>query len=154
MFYLILCNFLILFNITIYLSTYKVPLASILRIWDTYFSEDLNGFENFHVYVCSVFLITFRDKLIEMEFQDILMFLQDLPTISWTEEDVEPILSQAYILSKFLYVSICLCIYMSIYLYIAIYLSSTHLSISHTNIYLSIYLSIGTLFDNSPNHLS
>lgn len=27
------------------------------------------------------------------------MFLQDLPTVDWTEDAVEPILSQAYILS-------------------------------------------------------
>lgn len=35
----------------------------------------------------------------KMSFQDILMFLQDLPTSDWKEEDVDPILSQAFILS-------------------------------------------------------
>ena len=43
-----------------------------------------------HVYVC-----TWRRP----QFQEILMFLQDLPTSDWTEEQMEPILSQAYILS-------------------------------------------------------
>jgi hypothetical protein len=34
-----------------------------------------------------------------MQFQDILMFLQELPTDEWDEVDVEPLLSQAYIYS-------------------------------------------------------
>lgn len=34
-----------------------------------------------------------------MHFQEVLMFLQELPTTEWGEENVEPILSQAFILS-------------------------------------------------------
>jgi hypothetical protein len=77
----------------------EVPLRAIIRIWDTYLSEERGGFENFHVYVCAVLLKMFKDKLLTMSFQDMVMFLQDLPTQEWTEENVEPILSQAYILS-------------------------------------------------------
>lgn len=77
----------------------ELPLRAIMRLWDTYFAEEKSGFENFHVYVCAVLLKTFRDKLLTMQFQDILMFLQDLPTTEWDEVDIEPILSQAYILS-------------------------------------------------------
>lgn len=32
-----------------------------------------------------------------MEFQDIMMFLQDLPTKSWAEKDIELLLSEAFI---------------------------------------------------------
>lgn len=78
----------------------EFSLRSIIRIWDTYLSEETGGFENFHVYVCAVILKTFRDKLIGLSFQDMFMFLQDLPTAEWSEEDVEPILSQAYILKS------------------------------------------------------
>lgn len=77
----------------------ELPLRAILRVWDTYLSEDRGGFENFHVYVCTVLLKTFKDKLMTMQFQDILMFLQEIPTSDWGEEEVEPILSQAFILS-------------------------------------------------------
>jgi hypothetical protein len=77
----------------------ELPLKSITRLWDTYFSEEHGGFENFHVYVCAVLLKMFKDRLLTMNFQEILMFLQDLPTNDWDEEDVEPILSQAFILS-------------------------------------------------------
>eukprot|EP01038_Epipyxis_sp_PR26KG_P006443 gene6443-8864_t len=77
----------------------ELPLKAILRVWDTYFSEVHGGFENFHVYVCAVLLKTYKEVLMSMQFQEILMFLQDLPTADWGEEQVEPILSQAYILS-------------------------------------------------------
>jgi hypothetical protein len=77
----------------------ELPLKSILRVWDTYLSEERGGFENFHVYVCTVLVKMYKEKLTKMQFQDILMFLQELPTSEWGEEDVEPILSQAFILS-------------------------------------------------------
>lgn len=77
----------------------EMPLRSIIRVWDTYLSEDHGGFENFHVYMCAVLLKMYKEQLMTMQFQDILMFLQDLPTSEWHEEEVEPILSQAYILS-------------------------------------------------------
>jgi len=77
----------------------ELPLKSLLRVWDTYLSEEVSGFENFHVYVCAVIVKTYRDKLINMKFQEMIMFLQDLPTSEWTDADVEPVLSQAFILS-------------------------------------------------------
>jgi hypothetical protein len=77
----------------------ELPLCAILRVWDTYLSEERGGFENFHVYVCTVLLKTFKDKLMTMQFQDILMFLQEIPTAEWGAEEVEPVLSQAFILS-------------------------------------------------------
>lgn len=77
----------------------ELPLRAILRVWDTYLSEDRGGFENFHVYVCVVLLKRYREQLLTMEFQDILTFLQDMPTSEWTEDVVEPVLSEAFILS-------------------------------------------------------
>ena len=77
----------------------EIPLKAMLRVWDTCLAEDSGGFENFHVYVCAVLLQTFKETLLTMQFQDIIMFLQEMPTSEWGEEDVEPILSQAFILS-------------------------------------------------------
>lgn len=37
------------------------------------------------------------DKLVKMDFQEIMMFLQSLPTRNWTEKDIELLLSEAYI---------------------------------------------------------
>lgn len=44
----------------------ELPLKAILRLWDTYLSEETGGFENFHVYVCAVLLKTFKEKLMTM----------------------------------------------------------------------------------------
>ena len=77
----------------------ELPLRCVLRLWDTYLAEERNGFENFHVYVCVVLLKMNEEALLEMGFQDIIIFLQDLPTADWTDADIDPILSQAFILS-------------------------------------------------------
>lgn len=78
----------------------EVPLSVILRLWDTYLSED-GGFERFHVYVCAAILMTFGEKLKTLSFQDLIMFLQALPTREWTEHDIEPLLSRAFILKSY-----------------------------------------------------
>ncbi|KAI4115192.1 MAG: hypothetical protein LQ345_004153 [Seirophora villosa] len=68
----------------------------IIRMWDTYLAEE-QGFSDFHLYVCAAFLVKWSDQLMKKEFQDIMMFLQALPTRSWTEKDVELLLSEAFI---------------------------------------------------------
>ncbi|TID26173.1 hypothetical protein CANINC_002868 [Pichia inconspicua] len=70
----------------------------IIRMWDTYLSDFPVGFSQFHVYVCCAFLRRFSDYLMDMEFQDIIMFLQDpSKTEDWTEEDIELMLSEAFV---------------------------------------------------------
>lgn len=76
----------------------ELPLPATIRLWDTCIAEE-NGFEVFHVYVCVAFLQHFAPKLQQLPFQDMLIFLQELPTNSWDSADLEPIISQAYILS-------------------------------------------------------
>lgn len=78
----------------------EIPLQAIVRVWDTYLCED-NGFESFHVYVCAAILMTFGEKLKEMEFQELVLFLQSLPTKDWTEEQIDPLLSRAFILQTY-----------------------------------------------------
>lgn len=56
-----------------------------------------NGFSEFHLYVCAAFLVKWSDKLVKMDFQEIMMFLQSLPTRDWTEKDIELLLSEAFI---------------------------------------------------------
>lgn len=55
------------------------------------------GFSEFHLYVCAALLVKWSDKLTKMDFQGIMMFLQSLPTKSWTEKDIELLLSEAFI---------------------------------------------------------
>ncbi|EXJ54480.1 hypothetical protein A1O7_09820 [Cladophialophora yegresii CBS 114405] len=74
----------------------ELSIRSVIRMWDTYMAEE-NGFSEFHLYVCAAFLVKWSEKLMKMNFQEILMFLQALPTREWTEKDVELLLSEAFI---------------------------------------------------------
>lgn len=75
----------------------ELSLGGIIRIWDTELSED-NGFEVFHVFLCAAFLFRFSEQLRKLPFQDLVLYLQDLPTRDWTANDIEPLLSQAHVL--------------------------------------------------------
>lgn len=76
----------------------EFKLNLIIRMWDTYLSEFPNGFSDFHVYVCCAFLRKFTEVLMEMDFQDVIMFLQDnSKTENWEEGDIEMLLSEAYL---------------------------------------------------------
>jgi hypothetical protein len=72
-------------------------LRCVIRLWDTYISED--GFEDFHVYVCAAFLCQFSSQLQVMDFDQLFGFMQQVPTEDWGETEVEMLLSQAYVLS-------------------------------------------------------
>ena len=95
----------------------EVSVKNVIRMWDTYLvshfsvnsivaflfltdtlmqAED-QGFSAFHLYVCAAFLVKWSDKLQRMDFQEIMMFLQSLPTKGWTEKDIELLLSEAFI---------------------------------------------------------
>jgi len=74
----------------------EMPLRLVVRIWDTYLSE-AEDFPTFHVYVCATFLAHWSQKLQQLEFQDIMLFLQHLPTPKWTYKEVDLLLSQAFL---------------------------------------------------------
>lgn len=56
-----------------------------------------SSLNEFHVFVCAAFLIKWSDQLCEMDFQEIITFLQNPPTKNWDENDIEMLLSGAYI---------------------------------------------------------
>lgn len=74
----------------------EVSVKNTIRMWDTYIAEGANGFSEFHVYVCAAFLVKWSSQIQEMDFQEIMMFLQALPTKEWGEKDIELLLSEAY----------------------------------------------------------
>ena len=121
----------------------EMPMWCIIRIWDTYLSEDsattapttpqtstssstslsstignigsLNnlasssslaptsytGFRAFHIYMCTAFLMRFGVELKTMPFQELVLFLQKLPTEKWGLQEVETLLAQAFIYKRF-----------------------------------------------------
>jgi hypothetical protein len=74
----------------------EFPVKLILRLWDTYFSEE-KGFSEFHLYVCACLLLSFSEKLKFMtEFQEVIVFLQNLPTSNWEIKDIDVLLAKSY----------------------------------------------------------
>ncbi|KND04110.1 uncharacterized protein SPPG_01549 [Spizellomyces punctatus DAOM BR117] len=74
----------------------ELSLKNTIRMWDSYQAEGPDGFSDFHLYVCAAFLVKFSDAIKKMEFQEMIMFLQSLPTQKWDEKDIELLLSEAY----------------------------------------------------------
>nr|XP_061779269.1 TBC1 domain family member 22B-like isoform X1 [Nerophis lumbriciformis] len=74
----------------------ELPLRCTIRLWDTYQAES-EGFSHFHLYVCAAFLIEWRKEILSMiDFQGLLILLQNLPTIHWGNEEVGLLLAEAY----------------------------------------------------------
>lgn len=74
----------------------ELSTSCLLRLWDTYLSQE-DGFEGFHVYVCTVLLTYFSEELRGMDYTSVLTLLLELPVSEWTQETLEPVLSQAFI---------------------------------------------------------
>ncbi|KAG0237952.1 GTPase-activating protein [Actinomortierella wolfii] len=74
----------------------EVSLQHTIRMWDTYLTEHPHGFSEFHLYVCAAFLTKWSAELQQLEFQEIMLFLQAVPTDDWQEKDIELLLSEAY----------------------------------------------------------
>ncbi|KAL7145546.1 hypothetical protein ABFS83_07G091600 [Erythranthe nasuta] len=73
----------------------EIPFHLVTRLWDTYLAEG-NSLPDFLVYIFASFLLTWSDELQELEFQEMVMFLQHLPTQKWTHLELETVLSRAY----------------------------------------------------------
>ncbi|KAJ3100414.1 GTPase-activating protein [Phlyctochytrium bullatum] len=74
----------------------ELSIKNTIRMWDSYMAEGSDGFSDFHLYVCAAFLVKWSEQLRKMEFQDTMMFLQSLPTSSWTDKEIELLLSEAF----------------------------------------------------------
>merc|ERR1711904_129887 len=78
----------------------EFPLPCVIRLWDTYIAEPSEGFRTFHVYVCAVFLIYWSPQLKQMDFQQLMLFMQKLPTGKWRTQEIETLLAEAYVLKS------------------------------------------------------
>ncbi|KAG6726852.1 hypothetical protein I3842_02G101400 [Carya illinoinensis] len=73
----------------------EIPFHLVTRLWDTYLAEG-NALPDFLVYIFASFLLTWSDKLQQLDFQELVMFLQHLPTQNWTHPELEMVLSRAF----------------------------------------------------------
>ncbi|KAG4305683.1 hypothetical protein PORY_000593 [Pneumocystis oryctolagi] len=75
----------------------EMSVKNTIRMWDTYLAEGQSAFSDFHVYVCAALLVKWSPQLLKMDFQEIIIFLQSLPTQNWTYKDIEILLSEAFL---------------------------------------------------------
>jgi len=75
----------------------ELPLRCIFRVWDTYLSEEDRGFDAYHVNVCAAYLLRFSSQLKKMKYEEMFFFVQNLPTTDWNDEQIELLLSQAFV---------------------------------------------------------
>ncbi|XP_010414230.1 PREDICTED: TBC1 domain family member 22B-like isoform X2 [Camelina sativa] len=73
----------------------EITFNLINRLWDTYLAEG-DALPDFLVYIYASFLLTWSDELKKLDFQEMVMFLQHLPTHSWSDQELEMVLSRAY----------------------------------------------------------
>ncbi|XP_043717218.1 TBC1 domain family member 22B-like isoform X2 [Telopea speciosissima] len=73
----------------------EIPFHLVTRLWDTYLAEG-DALPDFLVYISASFLLTWSDKLQKLDFQEMVLFLQHLPTHNWTHHELEMVLSRAY----------------------------------------------------------
>jgi len=73
----------------------ETSISHIIRMWDTYLSSVPSGFEHFHLFVCAAIIVQHSETLRNMRLEEIFRFIQDLNY----SDDIEVLLSQAYVLS-------------------------------------------------------
>ncbi|XP_039010157.1 GTPase-activating protein GYP1-like [Hibiscus syriacus] len=74
----------------------EIPFHLVTRLWDTYLAEG-DALPDFLVYIFASFLLTWSDELLKLDFQEMVMLLQHLPTQNWTYQELETVLSRAYV---------------------------------------------------------
>ncbi|XP_022145849.1 TBC1 domain family member 22B isoform X1 [Momordica charantia] len=73
----------------------EIPFHLVTRLWDTYLAEG-DSLPDFLVYIFASFLLTWSDELQKLDFQELVMFLQHVPTQNWSHQELEMVLSRAY----------------------------------------------------------
>lgn len=73
----------------------EIPFHLVTRLWDTYLAEG-DALPDFLVYIFASFLLTWSEELQKLDFQELVMFLQHLPTQNWTHQELEMVLSRAF----------------------------------------------------------
>ncbi|BFU21054.1 tbc domain containing protein [Entamoeba histolytica] len=75
----------------------EFPINLSLILWDGYISEpNGNGFEELNLYCCCSLLEIFSTTILQKDFAELIVFLQNLPTKNWTKNDIQQLLLKAY----------------------------------------------------------
>jgi len=78
-----------------------MPMELCLQLWDSYVAEESAepkiGLQRFHVCVLTAFYMWWKPVIQGMEFQDLIMTLQNIPTGRWTSREIKMLVAQAFI---------------------------------------------------------
>jgi hypothetical protein len=72
----------------------EISIKNVLRVWDVYFSEK-KGFFLLHAATCANLLATWSKELQRLEFDEIVLFLQNLPSLKWKQKQVVQLMEKA-----------------------------------------------------------
>eukprot|EP01147_Barroeca_monosierra_P003331 gene3331-8260_t len=76
----------------------ELPMHCTIRLWDTCLAEK-DGFSSLFIYVCASFLKVFSSQLqSEHDFPTLMHKLLHLPTSTWSFDDIEMVLADAFTL--------------------------------------------------------
>uniref|UniRef100_A0A0A9WUA2 GTPase-activating protein gyp1 n=1 Tax=Lygus hesperus TaxID=30085 RepID=A0A0A9WUA2_LYGHE len=78
----------------------ELSILAIARVWDTCFTEGYfgNGFSVYYIYVASALLLHCSEQLQMLNFQDAIIFLQNIHLIKLSSSQIEVLISQAFVL--------------------------------------------------------
>eukprot|EP00826_Nyctotherus_ovalis_P026117 TRINITY_DN2038_c0_g2_i2.p1 TRINITY_DN2038_c0_g2~~TRINITY_DN2038_c0_g2_i2.p1 ORF type:complete len:378 (-),score=61.27 TRINITY_DN2038_c0_g2_i2:110-1156(-) len=80
--------------------TREFALDKAIRMWDTYFAE-AEEMGVFHVYVCASLLLHLKSEIVKKDFSSLVLYLQSLPTMKWTSDELGILLAKSYQLKSF-----------------------------------------------------
>ena len=74
----------------------EFPLRVGMRLFDSYISDD-RGFDILHIYICAAIILKWSKKIKKMKFNELMMFLQNIPTKEWVEADIDMLVAEAHV---------------------------------------------------------
>lgn len=77
----------------------EFPLPLLFRIWDLNLSQ-VSRIATVHVFACAAMLSQLKPRLSNLCGSDFIVAMQDIGPSTWTEDDVETILAQAYVYER------------------------------------------------------
>lgn len=79
----------------------EFAMMQVLRLWDSYLSDEGGDLVKLHVYVCAALLIRWSPQLTaEKDFSKVMTFLQSPPTNLFKDRDMDEIISKAYLMQE------------------------------------------------------
>ena len=75
----------------------EMPMLLSIKLIDFYLVEDMNP-SKLCVYLAAILLLKFSCKIKTLKREQIIMFLHNLPTSNWGEQDIKLLVSEAFTL--------------------------------------------------------